>query len=274
MISPSTTEPARAAPTLAERIAPHLPLLRRYARALSGSQAGGDAQVATLLEALIEEPRLPDVSGDARVALYAAFHKVWNAAGEAVPGETAAREAVAQERLAQLTPPARQALLLTAVEGFSPTEVAAILGVDPAAADALAAEGIAALKAQTRARVLIIEDEPIIAMDLEAIVADLGHTVVQIADTRDRAVDAAERHAPDLVLADIQLADGSSGIDAVQDILGALSIPVIFITAYPERLLTGARPEPTFLIAKPFQPETVEAAISQALFFREAARAA
>jgi hypothetical protein len=42
---------------------------------------------------------------------------------------------------------------------------------------------------------------------------------------------------------------------------------VIFITAYPERLLTGERPEPTFLITKPFQPEIVKAVISQALFF-------
>ena len=47
-------------------------------------------------------------------------------------------------------------------------------------------------------------------------------------------------------------------------------MPVIFITAFPERLLTGERPEPTFLITKPFQPETVKAAIGQALFFHPA----
>jgi len=72
---------------------------------------------------------------------------------------------------------------------------------------------------------------------------------------------------PGLVLADVQLADGSSGIDAVSDILGEFDVPVIFITAFPERLLTGERPEPTYLISKPFQPENVKAAISQALFF-------
>ena len=44
-------------------------------------------------------------------------------------------------------------------------------------------------------------------------------------------------------------------------------VPVIFITAFPERLLTGERPEPTFLITKPFQRSTVKAAIAQALFF-------
>jgi hypothetical protein len=49
-------------------------------------------------------------------------------------------------------------------------------------------------------------------------------------------------------------------------------VPVIFITAYPDRLLTGERPEPTFLITKPFQESTVQAAISQALFFESSAR--
>ena len=115
--------------------------------------------------------------------------------------------------------------------------------------------------------VLIIEDEPIIAMDIETIVRDLGHNVTGVAVTRDEAVTQAREHPPGLVLADIQLADDSSGIDAVKDILAEFSVPVIFITAFPERLLTGTRPEPTFLITKPFQRSTVKAAIAQALFF-------
>ena len=55
--------------------------------------------------------------------------------------------------------------------------------------------------------------------------------------------------------------------DAVDDILKIETVPVIFITAYPERLLTGDRPEPTYLITKPFKEESVRAAIAQALFF-------
>ncbi len=115
-----------------------------------------------------------------------------------------------------------------------------------------------------------------IAADIEALVKELGHTVVDIAATRTEAVEAVGRNRPGLVLADIQLADGSSGIDAVKDLLRDHDVPVIFITAFPERLLTGERPEPTFLITKPFQPETVKAAIGQALFFhpRRAAKAA
>jgi CheY-like chemotaxis protein len=131
----------------------------------------------------------------------------------------------------------------------------------------LVSDGARQVASQTRGRILIIEDEPIIAMDIEGIVTGLGHTVTSIANTRTSAVAAATAERPDLVLADIQLADGSSGIDAVRDILGSMTVPVIFITAYPERLLTGERPEPAFLIAKPFKDEQVAAAIGQALFF-------
>jgi CheY-like chemotaxis protein len=133
--------------------------------------------------------------------------------------------------------------------------------------ESFVAEAIAEIERQTHADVLIIEDEPIIAMDLETIVRDLSHNVTGVAVTRDEAVAQAHAHRPGLVLADIQLADDSSGIDAVKDILSEFQVPVIFITAFPERLLTGERPEPTFLITKPFQRSTVKAAISQALFF-------
>jgi CheY-like chemotaxis protein len=104
-------------------------------------------------------------------------------------------------------------------------------------------------------------------MDLEALVTELGHRVTHIARTEKEALNAIAEHEPGLVLADIHLADGSSGLDAVNGILAACAVPVIFITAYPERLLTGERPEPTFLVTKPFRPEVVKAIISQALFF-------
>lgn len=135
-------------------------------------------------------------------------------------------------------------------------------------------EAVQDIYRQTATTVLIIEDEPLIAMDLEHIVSDLGHHVLAIAPTRTAAVEAARAERPGLVLADIQLADGSSGIDAVRDILSSFAVPVIFITAYPERLLMGKRPEPTFLITKPFGPAQVKAAVSQALFFERAAQLA
>ena len=176
-------------------------------------------------------------------------------------------EDIAHARLARITPLSRQALLLTSLEGFSNEDTAYLIDATPDDVESLVAEALAEIERQTHADVLIIEDEPIIAMDIETIVRDLGHNVTGVAVTRDEAVAQAMARRPGLVLADIQLADDSSGIDAVKDILSHFKVPVIFITAFPERLLTGERPEPTFLITKPFQPSTVKAAIAQALFF-------
>lgn len=259
--------------SLSDAIAPHLPFLRRYARVLTGSQTGGDAYVATTLEAIIEEPdQFPrDVAG--RVGLFRIFHVIWSSTNIDVPPAEDALvpfdRAAAMDRLMALTPESRQALLLVSLEGFSVGEAAYILDHDEDSVEALLAAARAEIDGGSRVDVLIIEDEPLISIDLREIVSEMGHRVVGIATTRTQAVALAQKHPPELVLADIQLADGSSGIDAVKDILKDISAPVIFITAFPERLLTGERPEPTFLISKPFLPDTVKAAISQALFVAE-----
>ena len=252
--------------SLSTKLSPHLPFIRRYARALTGDQATGDAYVRASLEALASGGVELNVELHPRAALYRVFHAVWESTGAKL--EVPAGEAHnARERLLRIPPRSRQAFLLTAVEGFSTVEAARILGVDFEEVETLIAEAQADIDAELATDVLIIEDEPVIAADIAALVRELGHHVSHVASTRREAADAASEHAPGLVLADIQLADGSSGIDAVRDILLETDTPVIFITAFPERLLTGERPEPTFLITKPFQPETVKAAIGQALFF-------
>jgi CheY-like chemotaxis protein len=256
--------------SLGQQLQPHLPFLRRYARALTGNQTDGDAYVRAALEAIIAAPsEFPSDVGP-RLGLYRTFHAIWDSAGKALadgPRDANSSESIATARLAVIPPLSRQALLLSAMEGFANSEVAYLIDSDEARVEALVDEAMAEIEAQTRTRVLIIEDEPIIAMDIETIVRDLGHDVTGIAVTRDEAVREAMADRPGLVLADIQLADDSSGIDAVRDILSEFPVPVIFITAFPERLLTGERPEPTFLITKPFQRSTVKAAIAQALFF-------
>ena len=261
--------------SLGQELAPHLPFLRRYARALTGTQAHGDAFVRATLEAIVAAPDDFPRDVDPRLGLYRTFHAIWSTAniedepgGGGGSGESA--EGIAQARLSRITPLSRQALLLTAMEGFTPEDAGYLIGASPDEVDRLVGEALAEIERQTRAEVLIIEDDPIIAMDIETIVRDLGHSVTGVAVTRDEAVSQALARRPGLVLADIQLADDSSGIDAVKDILQEFQVPVIFITAFPERLLTGERPEPTFLITKPFQRSTVKAAIAQALFFDSA----
>lgn len=255
--------------SLAAQIAANLPYLRRYARALAGSQADGDAFVRALLEAALADETLKASLAGGRVPLYRAFSKLWaSATGPIVGGAPLSEhEAGAQARLGTITPPARQALLLTTLEDFSHAEAAAILDRTPDEIAAMVAEAIAEIEREAATSVLIIEDEPLIAMQLEELVTSLGHSVSGTAATRSQARAAVAEATPGLVLADIQLADGSSGLDAVDDILAIATMPVIFITAFPERLLTGDRPEPTYLVTKPFQEATVRAAISQALFF-------
>ena len=259
--------------SLGQQLAPHLPFVRRYARALTGSQAHGDAYVRATLEAIVAAPDEFPTNVDPRLGLYRTFQAIWSSAnleGEAEATEGPERDVLARARLSRMTPRSRQALLLTAMEGFTVEDTAYLIEADRAEVDDLVAEALNEIESQTRAQVLIIEDEPMIAMDIETIVRDLGHGVAGVAVTAEEAVALAKSERPGLILADIQLADNSSGIDAVKEILAEFSVPVIFITAFPERLLTGERPEPTFLITKPFQRATVKAAIAQALFFDEA----
>ncbi len=253
-------------------IAPHLPYLRRFARALSGTQGAGDAYVAATLETLIADPSLLDAKLEPRVALYRTFLNLWNSVDLNLKEEAQNGEPLPVDRkLESITPLPRQAFLLRSVEGFSDDEAAAVLTIEADELDALIDKAGREIAAQVATDVLIIEDEAMIAMDLESIVEGLGHRVTATARTHDEAIRAVRNKTPGLVLADIQLADGSSGLDAVNEMLGSIEVPVIFITAYPDRLLTGERPEPAFLITKPYQPDTVKAIVSQALFFERRA---
>jgi CheY-like chemotaxis protein/DNA-directed RNA polymerase specialized sigma24 family protein len=240
--------------SIAQTIRAHLPYLRRFARTLTGAQETGDAYVATLLESLVATPSdflttMPPRM-DARQ-----------------DDESRGPLAMAQRRINSISSLPRQAFLLVAVEGFTSAETAAILEIGEADVERLLAVAGQDIAHQVATNVLIIEDEPLIAMDLETIVTSLGHTVQELATTKAEALAAVKRQKPGLILADVKLADGSSGLDASKEIVVECAVPIIFVTAYPERVLTGERPEPTFLISKPFQRDTVMAIISQALFF-------
>lgn len=267
--------------SLSQLVAPHLPYLRRLSRALTGNQASGDAHALAALEALVADPDLLRRDIAPRVALFRVLLDIWQRVPtngvEQLPTEEADAPAGVTERhagrtLSALGLRARAAFLLDVLEGLSREEIGQALDAPPEEVERLVQEASREISAQIASDVLIIEDEPIIAMDIEALVEGLGHRVTGIARTHAEAVASVAAHRPGLVLADIQLADGSSGLDAVNEILTRIEVPVIFITAYPERLLTGERPEPAFLITKPFSVDAVRAVISQALFFGQQAR--
>jgi DNA-directed RNA polymerase specialized sigma24 family protein/CheY-like chemotaxis protein len=257
-----------------QEVAQHLPYLRRYARALTGSQQAGDGYVAETLEAAVHDPGLLKTGASTRIALYQLFTKIWNSVplNEGPGGPAQAGAQPVERHLSQIAPLPRQAFLLVALEGLSEDDAARVLGVDVPKLRELVEESGRELAAEIATDVLIIEDETFIALDLEGLVEGLGHNVLGVARTHKEAVALAKAKRPGIILADIQLADGSSGLDAVNEMLNSFQVPVIFITAYPERFLTGERPEPAFLIAKPFQPATVSAVLSQALFFERNAK--
>jgi CheY-like chemotaxis protein/DNA-directed RNA polymerase specialized sigma24 family protein len=253
---------------LAQSVRGHLPALRRYARALTGSQESGDAYVAATLEAVVKQPTLVSEDGDPRVDMFRTFTRIWNS----VPLNADARDAASfppERRLAQISALPRQAFLLTSLEMFGEDAAAHVLDTDVGALRGFIDQFGRELADQIATDVLIIEDEALISLDLESLAEGLGHRVVGVARTKNDAIKLAAQKRPGLILADIQLADGSSGLDAVNEMLHRFEVPVIFITAYPERFLTGERPEPAFLIAKPYQPSAVSALISQVLFFEQ-----
>jgi CheY-like chemotaxis protein len=254
--------------SISDAIAPHIPFLRRFARALCGTQAAGDAYVAATLEEILADPSCFDTKLEPKVALYKLFLRSWrNVPFNADDDSPSVDESGASRNLAAISLEPRMAFLLSAVESFRPPEIAQIIDCSQEKAADLIARAGREISEQIRTTVLIIEDEPLIALDIQTLVEQLGHDVTTIARTHTEAVRAALKSRPGLILADIQLADGSSGLDAVNEILGTREVPVIFITAFPERFLTGQAPEPAFLITKPFSADSVKAVISQALFF-------
>lgn len=224
-----------------------LPYARRYARALTGSQPLGDGLVSDVLRGMATE-ELPE--RDARHSFYARITQQFAPSAGAADG-------------IGIVP--RQLLLLTSLEDVPIDDAAAIVGVPASEAAGLLAEARTRLRAAAATDVLIIEDEPIIAMDIEELVESCGHRVVGVAATEVDAVRMAETSRPGLILADINLGAGGNGSSAVARIMRHHYAPVIFVTAYPERLLTGEAFEPAFVITKPFEPLTLAIATYQAV---------
>ena len=234
-----------------------LPYGRRYARALLGSQERGDAVVAAALRAALAElaPGMSDAG--ARAALYLAISDdVRRAPPRDRPGTgtgtgcPCCSACCCCSRRSKSNPSRR------------PRRLAASKSRSRSASCARRAR---ALRANAAARVLIIEDEPIIALDIQDLVERCGHSVVGIASTESEAVQIARAERPSLVLADINLGAGGDGAAAVSRILRDVTAPVIFVTAFPERLLTGEAVEPAFVITKPFDPTTLAVATYQAV---------
>ncbi len=147
--------------SLSDQVANDLPFLRRYARALSGSQTTGDAVVRATLEAILADKALQQSLSGGRVPLYHAFNRVWSSVQLDIPQEVLVtsgpsdHELAAQDRLRTITPLNRQALLLTTLEDFSVAEAAEILGLPQDEVDKLVRDAIDEIDRESTTSVLI-----------------------------------------------------------------------------------------------------------------------
>jgi CheY-like chemotaxis protein len=260
------SEGAGTTENMSEAITRTLPFLRRYARAVTGSQQRGDEWVRLCAEVVVRQPELVATMDDTKLGVFALFHRLQQPFGGLdESAEAASVSGRLKETLTEMAPLQRRMLLLTVLEGFTVADAATILGIETEAAERSLEAARRELQRVAAVRVLVIEDEAVIALDVADIVRNAGHQVVGIAATEKTAVELARQHSPHLVLADIQLRGGDSGISAVNQIMRSMNVPVIFVTGYPERLLTGKQVEPAFVISKPFDPDLLRAAIAQAL---------
>lgn len=258
----------------ADKVISELPYLRRYARALTGSQVRGDEYVKACLEAILEVVDEKGFEKSPRLSLFRTFHDVlMRLAPPARPDRgndlTQPEGARIRRMLSSLPQRERQAFLLLELEQFRLPQIAQILRQPEGEIAAMIDHARDELSNLPQAHILIIEDDPFIAMGNGQIIEEMGHRVAGTATTEAEAIKLFNRTRPDLVLADVRLADGSSGLDAARKIMQHDNTPVVFVTGHPQDVLTGERTEPTYVIEKPFNPETLKAAIAQALSFRD-----
>ncbi len=255
--------------TAMSAIGAQIPFLRRYAYALTVSQKTADSYVAACLETLLIDPSSLPEGANIRVRLYKLFQAIWSSVddGMVIPVELMDENDGVHRNLAKLSEFDRQALLLTALEGFYAGEAAEILDARQDEVERALDRAMAIAAPSLPGDVLIIEDEPLIAMDLSEIVEGLGHHVVNVATTRAEAVAAARLCRPSLIIADVSLSDRSSGIDAVADILREDNIPIVFVTAFPEKVRAARHLAVSEVVSKPFFPGSIQSAVSRALMF-------
>ena len=240
--------------------------LRRFVGIFTGNHRFANLCVVRLIDEVAAEPGVVSLASTPRIGLFRLLLCILNEFSEAAAFVDNGRDILCPDYLV------RQAYLLSAIEGFSPKDIAEILDLTVECVDQMSAQFAQTELTAPQAQILVIEDEPLIAWQIERLVDQLGHRILGVATTRKQAAKFLRNVEPDILLADVQLADGSTGIDTVADILAHINVPAIFVTADPDRLNSGQLVEPLFVVAKPFIPVTLKAVISHALFLSNARR--
>lgn len=257
----------------------HLPFLRRYARALTGSTERGDDLVTRGVEVAVMAPSRfgLDKGEGARLSLYALLHLLFDedrvTAGQSDGPHEGQREGrpVAsphpiERALATLPEPLRRLYLLITLEELSLTEAAQVLHLTAAEAAASLKEARERVRTALTQRVLVVEDNPILAMEIGELVADMGHVVCGTAGNEQEALELLEAENPTLALLDVRLADGGSGVEIARQLRRKRSLRTIFVTAFDGDLEELGARHLGQIVRKPFTNEAIRAAISRAVF--------
>lgn len=250
-----------------ELYARHLPVLRHFAQLLTGSSRAGDALIVSFLHWIVTLKEGDFTEIDTQERLLRSIVRLTRGPIGSHILSLGGRDEYCNDRLDGAPLLARGAFALVFIEGFTIPATAEILEVDVAAVDKLLQRAHIEISRNSTTDILIIEDELLIAFEIDQIIKNLGHRTTSLVRSKRMALKEIKRRRPQLILSDINLADGSSGIDAVNEMLLEFQVPVIFVTAYPERLICGRRPEPAFVVTKPFLKDELEAVIGQAIFF-------
>ncbi len=247
----------------------NLPSLRRFARVLVGNTKWADTAIEQMLELSTTRPWYWEDAEPSKTNLYRAFLRYWNDPLRTRVASSRAGASLEKVNTTEITGREisipRQAFLLVSLEKFSSSEVCIILDLREDQLEVSLQQAREQMRCGYSANILIIEDELLIALDLELIATELGHNVVGLARTHEEALAIASGTDLDLILADLNLADGSSGVRASEELMKSKSLPVIYISGISENFVTGRASEAEFFLSKPFQRENARALIGHAL---------
>ena len=230
-------------------------LVRRYFRAVLGDQAAGDR----LADALPPQPRFGQgVRGAGAARVLCDAMRRWRRVHAQAVGAAPFSPASLVRALPPGRAPSRQAAILCDVFELSIAEAAEALDRSSGEVTMLLAEGRAAASAPLGARVLIVEDDPLVAEHLAQVARDVGARRVTIAKNASEAMASVP---PDIAVCDYDLGDGPTGADVVRRLSAEHGTACLFVTAHPERASRGGDGEPAFIVAKPFAEGVVRAAL-------------
>ncbi len=242
----------------------HLPYLRRYARALTADTTRGDDLVAEALPIALADPVTFGLERPDRLKLYGLLNGLCDADGPRLSDLTGRHPM--EKALAGLPEQERRLFLLVSLEELTVSEAGSVLGLDADAAQAAMTHAQTGLGSALTARIMIVEDDAIIAFDLEETVQRMGHIVCGTAANTQMALATAAEQQPTLALMDLRLAGGDSGITTAQILRQQSALPIIFVTAFGDELSRRGLDHLGPVIRKPFSRNDIERAITQAVF--------